>query len=369
MTQEWLRALHVLDHAGEPAVLVTVLSARGSTPREAGCKMVVARDAVFSTIGGGNLEFVCIDAARDLLDDARGPVTRDFPLGPALGQCCGGHVTVLFEPIRPARLHVAVFGAGHVGRALVRVLHELPLRVTWIDSRPDTFPADRPANVATMIVANPADHVAHLPAGTFVLVMTHDHQIDFAITAAALARDDLAAVGLIGSATKRARFVRRFAAIGLGADAIERLICPIGLPGVGGKLPAEIAISVAAQVLQFAGAAGHREDRKPAPPCHCEAALPKQSPGGLLRRYAPNKKQGSPLPLREGLGEGCVHPPTADVRTPPPAPPSRGGGNRRQAVDVVSSSRGSAEDRWPTRNDSEAVSACDACRLATAASK
>jgi xanthine dehydrogenase accessory factor len=249
--QAWLDALTMLDRAGESSVLVTMLFARGSTPREAGCKMVVTRDALFDTIGGGNLEFACIDAARDMLDGGDGPATRDFPLGPALGQCCGGHVTVLFEQMRPARRHVALFGAGHVGRALVRLLGTLNLRVTWIDSRPDAFPPACPSNVATIVTANPASHVALLPAGALLLVMTHDHQIDFAIVAAALARDDFAAVGLIGSATKRARFVRRLGLLGLDAAAIGRLICPIGVPGIDGKVPAEIAISVAAQILQF----------------------------------------------------------------------------------------------------------------------
>ena len=252
--QAWLHALAELDRAGEPSVLVTVLTARGSTPREAGCKMVVTRDALFGTIGGGNLEFACIDAARDLLDGGGDPAVREFPLGPALGQCCGGHVSVLFEPMRPARLHVALFGAGHVGRALVRLLGDLPLRVSWIDSRPDAFPACCPGNVATLHAADPAAQIENLPAGALVLVMTHDHQIDFGIVAAALARDDFAVVGLIGSATKRVRFGRRLARRGLDATAIGRLICPIGIPGIGGKLPAEIAIAVAAQILQLASA-------------------------------------------------------------------------------------------------------------------
>jgi xanthine dehydrogenase accessory factor len=254
VTQSWLDALHALDRAGTDSVLVTVLAARGSTPREAGCKMVVTRDALFGTIGGGNLEFACIDAARDMLDGGPAPAMRDFPLGPALGQCCGGHVSVLFEPMRPARLHVALFGAGHVGRALVQVLGTLPLRVTWIDSRPDAIPADRPANVTARVAIQPGAMVAALPGDTLLLVMTHDHQLDFAIVAAALRRDDLRAVGLIGSATKRVRFARRLAADGIAPAAITRLICPIGLPGIGGKLPAEIAVAVAAQVLQLAAA-------------------------------------------------------------------------------------------------------------------
>lgn len=246
----WLPALAELERAGEAAVLVTVVTARGSTPREAGCKMVVTREGQFDTIGGGNLEFTCVDAARRLLDGADAPMLRDFPLGPALGQCCGGNVSVLFEPMRPPPTHVAVFGAGHVGRALVRVLSGLPTRLRWIDTRADAL-AGAPEQVATCHAADPAREVAALPSGSIVLVMTHDHQLDFDIVAAALRRADFAAVGLIGSDTKRARFTRRLARLGLTEEAIGRLICPIGVPGAGGKLPAEIAISVAAQILQI----------------------------------------------------------------------------------------------------------------------
>jgi xanthine dehydrogenase accessory factor len=250
MTGSWLAALAELERVGEASVLVTVVTARGSTPREAGCKMVVTPDTQFDTIGGGNLEFTCVEAARELLDGAAGPVLRDFPLGPELGQCCGGHVSVLFEPLRPSLLHVALFGAGHVGRALVGLLAGLRLRVTWIDPRADAL-AGAPAGIVVHHTADPAHEVALLTANSLVLVMTHDHQIDFEIIAAALRRTDFAGVGLIGSETKRARFASRLARLGLASDTIDRLICPIGIPGAGGKLPAEIAISVAAQILQI----------------------------------------------------------------------------------------------------------------------
>jgi xanthine dehydrogenase accessory factor len=248
--RSWLRALADLERTGEASVLVTIVTARGSTPREAGCKMVVTRDTQYDTIGGGNLEFTCVATARGLLEGADHPVLRAFPLGPALGQCCGGHVSVLFEPLRPALSHVAVFGAGHVGRALVILLAGLPLRTSWIDTRADAL-AGAPENIEFRHTTDPALEVAALPAGSIVLVMTHDHQIDFTIVAAALLRTDLAAVGLIGSETKRARFVRRLTRFGMPQAAIGRLICPIGIPGAGGKLPAEIAISVAAQILQI----------------------------------------------------------------------------------------------------------------------
>jgi xanthine dehydrogenase accessory factor len=248
----WLDALAAAERDAQAAVLVTVLVAKGSTPREAGAKMVVSAEGIAGTIGGGNLEHQCEVAARAMLaEGADGVHTRAFPLGPELGQCCGGHVSVLFEIIRPPRLHVALFGAGHVGKALVKLLADLPCRVTWIDSRPEALPANLPATVVPLRTAQPAQAVDALPAGTVVVIMTHDHLLDFDIAAAALRRPDLRAVGLIGSDTKRARFSGRLLRQGLLREEIDRLICPIGLPGITGKEPAVVAVSVAAQLLQL----------------------------------------------------------------------------------------------------------------------
>lgn len=248
MTADWLAALAALHRQGQPAVLVTLLAVRGSTPREAGCKMVVSADATHGTIGGGNLEFQSLRRAREMLaTPADGPVVAEFPLGPALGQCCGGHASVLFEAVSAPAWHIALYGAGHVGRALAALLGTLDCRVTWIDSRPAEFPSVLPGNVTVAHDLPPAE----LPPGTCVLVMTHDHALDFDLVAAALPRAELPFVGLIGSETKRARFVSRLAKAGLPADAIRRLTCPIGLPGTGDKAPAEIAIAVAAQLLQI----------------------------------------------------------------------------------------------------------------------
>ena len=245
----WLDALAAAERDNQPAVLVTVLAAKGSTPREAGAKMVVSADGLAGTIGGGNLEYQCEAAARDLLaSGAEGNSTRDFPLGPSLGQCCGGHVTVLFEVVRPPKLQIALFGAGHIGKALVRLLTDLPCRVQWNDPRPEALPANLPPNVTPVRTAQPAQAIAGLSPGSVILVMTHDHRLDFDIVAAALQRPDLAAVGLIGSNTKRARFLGRLTRQGIPAD---RLICPIGLPGIEGKEPAVVALSVAAQILQL----------------------------------------------------------------------------------------------------------------------
>jgi xanthine dehydrogenase accessory factor len=269
VSADWLDTLRELRQAGRPAVLVTLLAARGSTPREAGCKMVVTEADAQGTIGGGNLEFQSIRIARQVLaDPVAGPLLREFPLGPALGQCCGGHASVLFEPVRPPAWHIAVYGAGHVGQALVALLGTLDCRVSWIDPRPEAFPAQRPANVFAQCAAPLAETVARLPAGACVLVMTHDHALDFDIVAAALPRIDLPFVGLIGSETKRARFVSRLARLGLAPDAIRRLVCPIGVAGTGGKAPAEIAVAVAAQLLQT------RDALVQAPPAHRASAEP-----------------------------------------------------------------------------------------------
>lgn len=248
----WLDALNALDRRGEAGVLVSVIAAGGSVPREAGVKMVVSASEVWDTIGGGNLEFQSIADARALLaSDRAAPVMRDFPLGPALGQCCGGATTVLFEPIRPPAWIVALFGAGHVGRAIAKLLGDLPCRLLWFDARPGIFgEAPLPSNIHLRVTTT-TDDVASLPPGTMVLIMTHDHGLDYDLTAAALARRDLAFVGTIGSDTKRARFVGRLRRAGVEEASLARFTCPVGLPGVGRKLPAEIAIAVAAQLLQF----------------------------------------------------------------------------------------------------------------------
>lgn len=252
---EWIAALAELAASGRPGVLVTVLHVDGSTPRDAGTKMVVTAEGLHGTIGGGHLELSGIEIARELLAgrgaEGSDPLVREFQLGPALGQCCGGVAKLLFETIVPASWRVAVFGAGHVGKAVVRLLSDLPCRVSWIDAREAEFPAALPPHVERVVADPPEDAVGDLPAGADVLVMTHSHQLDYQVVEAALRRGDFPYVGLIGSRTKRARFVARLASRGLPEERIASLTCPIGLPGVGGKFPAEIAIAVAAQLLQL----------------------------------------------------------------------------------------------------------------------
>lgn len=257
----WIAALAELAAAGQEVVLVTVLRAEGSTPREAGAKMVVAAEAFHGSIGGGHLELEALRQARELLagpaleGEAGAPLLRELALGPSLGQCCGGRATLVFERIAPVRWQVAVFGAGHVGKAVVKLLADLPCAVTWIDSRPGEFPPALPAGVRRVVAEALEEEVAGLPPGADVLVMTHSHAVDLQVVEAVLKRGDQRYLGLIGSATKRARFTERLRERGFPAEALARLTCPIGLAGIRGKQPATIAVAVAAQLLQLRGAA------------------------------------------------------------------------------------------------------------------
>lgn len=251
---EWVETLARLAAAGQPAAVVTVVRALGSTPREPGAKMVVWGEGSSGTIGGGHLELEAIAVARRLLAlDGPALELREFALGPSLGQCCGGATTLLFERVAPPRWHVAVFGAGHVGKALVKLLADLPCRVTWIDGRPEAFPEALPAGVERLVLEAPQDAVADLPPGADAVVMTHSHQLDYEVVEALLRRGDLGYLGLIGSRTKRERFLRRLAERGRRPEDLARLTCPIGVAGIHGKLPAEIALAVAAELLQRRG--------------------------------------------------------------------------------------------------------------------
>ncbi len=322
---EWIEDLADVLAAGEPGVIVTVAAIRGSAPREAGAKMIVTRDETIGTIGGGQLEYQCTRIAVDMLGANELPSVRNFPLGASMGQCCGGVVDVLFEPLDAAvpswltdlralygqrqplamvtgigatagkfivaaeletgpgelphairerafdivsrnggtervgdyvietvvnpDFNIAVFGAGHVGAAVVPLLAKLDCNVRWIDSRRNIFRA-LPANVRAIEAAEPALEVAAMPPGSYFLVMTHSHAIDYEIVSRILMRNDAAYCGLIGSVSKRRRFEKRFRAQGIGDSQLVKLTCPIGVDGISGKKPAEIAVAVAAELLQ-----------------------------------------------------------------------------------------------------------------------
>jgi len=254
--------------AEAPAVLVHVEAAQGSVPREAGAWMAVFADAVVGTIGGGRLEFEAIAEARARLAGERSdaaPVVR-YPLGPSLGQCCGGvaHlryavVTAQDLPQLRARLAarhapLALFGGGHVGRALIQALAALPFDVRWIDSRDEIFPAQVPDNVACEHSDPVQAAVADLAPQSRVLIMSFSHAEDLDVVAACLKRlrerDDLPYVGLIGSQTKWATFRHRLEDRGFQPEELARITCPIGVPGIPGKQPEVIAVAVAAQLLQ-----------------------------------------------------------------------------------------------------------------------
>ena len=323
---EWIEELSDLAAASEPAVLVTVAGIRGSAPREMGAKMIVTATETIGTIGGGQLEYQSTRIAAGLLDDDRNSL-RSFPLGSSMGQCCGGVVEILFEPVSagmpawlrdlsalhgqrqpaivvtrisrsaPAKfvvtadsvfgneetdermvavardmlggdkpdacrqvqdfyepvvmpdLNIAVFGAGHVGSAVVGALSGLDCNIRWIDSRRNMF-RDVPGNVRTIESSEPAFEVAAMPPGSYYLVLTHSHSLDFDICARILRREDARYCGLIGSLSKRRRFEKRYRQQGLAQGMIDSLVCPIGVDGISGKKPAEIAVSVAAELLK-----------------------------------------------------------------------------------------------------------------------
>lgn len=298
----WLRRL-----PEEPCAMVSVLATEGSAPRGAGTRMLVTATGQEGTIGGGQLEFRAVEQARAILSLPPGTWrVQDYPLGPLLGQCCGGRVRLLVEHVDPAALDwmhdaepgrmletrldegavcrriferetatrqsargdrpdvgarmiepvgerprpVYLFGAGHVGQAIARHMTGLPLQLAWFDTRPEQEAIDGVTVVAEEEVAH---CVEAAPADAAIVILTHDHPLDYHLTLAALGRDPVAFVGLIGSSTKVARFRSRLRADGIGEAALARLTAPIGVPGVVGKEPDVIAIAVIAQLLQFRG--------------------------------------------------------------------------------------------------------------------
>ncbi|MGI9271785.1 MAG: xanthine dehydrogenase accessory protein XdhC [Woeseiaceae bacterium] len=324
---EWIDELSDLTAAGERVVVVTVAGIRGSAPREVGAKMIVTENETLGTIGGGQLEYQCSRLAFDLLGDDETPKLRKFPLGSSMGQCCGGVVDILFEPIatglpvwlqdlralygqrEPAviathidgehhkcvitadnvygttadtvgidilgrarygldtgriahrsdnwflelvvgsDLNIAVFGAGHVGSAVVQALSSLDCNIRWVDSRRNML-RHAPANVRAIETPEPSLEVAAMPPGSCFLVMTHSHALDFEICDRILQRRDAAYCGLIGSQSKRRRFEKRYRAQGMPDEQLRQLVCPIGVAGISGKKPAEIAVAASAEILQ-----------------------------------------------------------------------------------------------------------------------
>ena len=258
---EWAEIVARLRCEQTPAVLVSVDSIVGSTPREPGAKMVVTSGDLYGTIGGGNLEFQACAIARDQLSSGTGDELRRFPLGAGLGQCCGGLVNLMFERLHAgsdwaciakeeAPIELYLFGAGHVGQAVVNALQELPVKITWIDTRDNMLPDDPPAKVSAICTDTPEAEIDAAPVGSFFLVMTHDHALDQKLCEQILARDDFHYFGLIGSKSKRRNFETRMRSRGIDPARFSLMTCPIGIEGINSKQPVQIAISVAAEILQ-----------------------------------------------------------------------------------------------------------------------
>jgi len=224
---------------------VLIAETRGSAPREAGTRMWVSATQIHGTIGGGNLEFNAVRIAREILSSSGDEAEHRFALGDSLGQCCGGRVTLRFRSVtqratEPPQFQVVLYGAGHVGTEVARILERLPCQLKWFDSRPEM------ARPTVVIEEEPAWMVDEAPPGAFHLVMTHSHALDLEIVEHVLRRGDSSFLGLIGSETKAAKFRARLRAKGLDPSA---LVCPVGLFKAG-KHPAEVAVSAVAQLLE-----------------------------------------------------------------------------------------------------------------------
>jgi xanthine dehydrogenase accessory factor len=311
---EWIAQAREAVRRGEALAMATVVGAQGSTPREVGARMLVWADRFTGTIGGGSLERQALDQARRLIgQDTRRHALQDYPLGPLLGQCCGGHVRLLLErldgeslgwlddaaracaagapfrlqaqfgdggldrsvqpasasgegdgprtpipqvrtlteSITPKLPRLVIFGAGHIGQAVARAFAPLPFHLDWLASREDLRP-EAGGTSATILDEDDLEAcVEAVPPGGLIAIFTHSHDLDYRLTRAGLRRGDLAYLGLIGSRTKRARFESRLRAEGLTDADLARLTCPIGVPGLKSKAPAVIAVALAAELLQL----------------------------------------------------------------------------------------------------------------------
>lgn len=266
MTRNAERLRSFLD-AAKAAALVEVTEAKGSTPRETGARMLVSPQAIFGTVGGGYLEYMAIDRARMMLAESRNSgerISLDIPLGPEIGQCCGGRVGLSIRPVDDALRatlieqakaedvaspHIYVFGGGHVGHALASAFSLLPVRTVVVETRGDALDG-MPETVETRLTPVPEEMVREAPAGAAFVVLTHDHALDFLIVAEALKREDAAYVGMIGSKTKKATFRSWFLKTANGTEeTFARLVSPIGGDAVNDKRPAVIAALAAAEIM------------------------------------------------------------------------------------------------------------------------
>ncbi|MBX2823637.1 MAG: xanthine dehydrogenase accessory protein XdhC [Gammaproteobacteria bacterium] len=253
--KQWVKVLQTLEQDGLPHVLVTIIKVEGSAPRNAGTRMIVEPHVQHGTLGGGNLEFQALKVARELLRQPEDQVRQlRFTLGQDLAQCCGGQVTLMFESFVQPPLKVMLFGAGHVGSALVSILEQLNCEVSWFDTRAEYLSRTVASNVQPQVMSNPTLAVEQCPANSCFLVMTHSHELDFEIVEAVLSRSDIRYCGLIASRSKAARFRQRLRRKQFRPEEMSRLTAPIGLAGIRSKEPMAVAVAVAAELLQLSQA-------------------------------------------------------------------------------------------------------------------
>ncbi|MBT3426924.1 MAG: xanthine dehydrogenase accessory protein XdhC [Gammaproteobacteria bacterium] len=256
MTISWQQAVHQCHQQGQAFAVATILTTAGSTPRDGGSKMIITSEASHDSVGGGRLELLVLKRARELLaTGVQAQLVEHFPLAGKAQQCCGGSVSVLLEVFPEANLRIALFGAGHVGQALVSILAGCDARIDWIDSRQDMFPALLPANAAVHVSQNPVEMASLLTRDQIAVIVTHDHQLDYQLVRTLLDETEVPYIGLIGSKTKAERFRTRLVKDNLPQGEWDRCHCPVGLASIPGKLPMEVAVSIAAEILALAPAA------------------------------------------------------------------------------------------------------------------
>ena len=265
--ESWHAALHRLQRDGIPHVLATQVTSAGSTPREPGARMVITDDAIFDTLGGGTFEWQTITAARGCLTEQRyGLSLEAFSLGGRSGQCCGGFVNILLEAFPGTTTNIAIFGAGHVGQQIVKLSAPLPWQLHWYDSRSDAFAEQyqQQPRLSCYSLQDAQQSVAALPADSHALVLTHNHDEDYALIKTLIEHDDVASIGLIGSDSKWASFEGRLKREGYSADQMARVRSPIGRihdTKLSNKTPYAIALTVVAELLWLTDTPSSQENR------------------------------------------------------------------------------------------------------------
>lgn len=245
----WTEQAHRLYQDGCDSVQVSIVKLQGSGPRAAGSRMLVTADQVFYSIGGGNLEFQAIDQARKMLTQPQAePHLQEFALGASRGQCCGGRVQLLFEPVFTVTAQLLLIGGGHVAQALAPLLKQMPLQLQWVDNRAQ-MPIQQDQHCR--IEDDLSDAVAAMPAQSIYLIMTHDHALDLELSQQILKRNDARFLGVIGSRSKAARFQHQLRDRGFSPTQMQSFHCPLGNLNIKGKQPIEIAVSIAAQIIEL----------------------------------------------------------------------------------------------------------------------